>query len=126
MQRQLSLWLISFCPQFRAGRLRYAKETLWSVFWGWMIWLSIDWVAAIPFLSDEDLMWIGRIIYPLIINLVLIFMTVASARRLHDIGHSGAWSFMMLVPGLNVVLLIYLLIRPSSALPTGWRRLEDL
>ena len=32
----------------------------------------------------------------------------------------------MLVPGFNVVLLIYLLIRPGCVLPTGWRRLEDL
>ena len=126
MTRQLSLWLISFCPQFRSGRLHYAKEPLLGLLWAWLIWLSIDWVADAPFLSDEDLVWIGRLVYPLIINLLLLFMTVASARRLHDIGHSGAWGFLMLVPGFNVVLLIYLLIRPGCVLPTGWRRLEDL
>ena len=41
-------------------------------------------IADAEFISDEMLTWIGRFVDPLLINLILIFMTVSAARRLHD------------------------------------------
>lgn len=46
--------------------------------------------------------------------LVLGIWLSASVRRLHDIGHSGAWVVFLLVPFLNLVLWIYLMITPSE------------
>lgn len=80
---------IGFCPQFRSGRRLYAYETAGALFAGLILWLMINPIADAEFISDEMLMWIGRVVYPLFINLILIFMTVSAARRLHDAGHSG-------------------------------------
>lgn len=126
MSRRLGLWFLGFCPQFRTGRRFYARETVLGLLFAWGLWMTMDPVADATFISDEALVWIGRLVYPLFINLLLVFMTMSAARRLHDIGHGGAWALLMLMPGLNVLLVLYLLIRPGSCRPTGWRRLEDL
>ena len=65
------------------------------------------------------LTWIGRFVYPLLINLILIFMTVSAARRLHDAGHSGAWALFVMCPGANIFLMLYLLLRPGVSRPTS-------
>ncbi len=117
--------LVGFCPQFRSGRRLYACETAASLAGVLILWLLINPIADAEFISDEILMWIGRIVYPLCFNLILIFMTVSAARRLHDAGHSGAWAFLMICPGANFFLMLYLLLRPGLEQPTGWRRLED-
>lgn len=80
---------MGFCPQFRSGRRLYALETTGALLAGLFLWLMINPIADAEFISDEMLTWIGRFVYPLLINLILIFMTVSAARRLHDAGHSG-------------------------------------
>ena len=116
---------IGFCPQFRTGRRLYAYETAGALLAGLILWLMINPIADAEFISDEMLMWIGRVVYPLFINLILIFMTVSAVRRLHEAGHSGAWALFVICPGANLFLMLYLLLRPGVERPTGWRRLED-
>lgn len=116
---------MGFCPQFRSGRRLYALETTGALLAGLFLWLMINPIADAEFISDEMLTWIGRFVYPLLINIILIFMTVSAARRLHDAGHSGAWALLVICPGANIFLMLYLLLRPGVARPTGWRRLEE-
>ena len=116
---------MGFCPQFRSGRRLYAQETTGALLAGLFLWLMINPIADAEFISDEMLTWIGRFVYPLLINLILIFMTVSAARRLHDAGHSGAWALFVMCPGANIFLMLYLLLRPGVSRPTGWRRLEE-
>lgn len=116
---------MGFCPQFRSGRRLYAQETTGALLAGLFLWLMINPIADAEFISDEMLTWIGRFVYPLLINLILIFMTVSAARRLHDAGHSGAWALFVMCPGANIFLMLYLLLRPGVSRPTDWRRLEE-
>ena len=81
---------MGFCPQFRSGRRLYAQETTGALLAGLFLLLMSIPIADAEFISDEMLTWIGCFVYPLLINLILIFMTVSAARRLHDAGHSGA------------------------------------
>ena len=110
---------MGFCPQFRSGRRLYAQETTGALLAGLFLWLMINPIADAEFISDEMLTWIGRFVYPLLINLILIFMTVSAARRLHDAGHSGAWALFVMCPGANIFLMLYLLLRPGVSRPTG-------
>jgi uncharacterized membrane protein YhaH (DUF805 family) len=45
---------------------------------------------------------------------VLWISMCASARRLHDVGHSGWWSLITLVPGANFLLGLYVLFAPGQ------------
>lgn len=67
--------------------------------------------------------------------LVLLWLSVcAIARRLHDLGHSGWWSLLSLIPVLNIGLGLYLLFAPgqshfeaSSLIPdSGFRSTEPI
>jgi hypothetical protein len=46
--------------------------------------------------------------------LLLWLSMCASARRLHDAGHSGWWTFVALVPGANLLLGLYALFAPGQ------------
>lgn len=52
----------------------------------------------------------------LLLLVIIIFWLYAISlyiRRLHDLGNSGWWTFLVLVPFVNVGLFIYLLFFPS-------------
>ena len=57
-------------------------------------------IADAEFISDEMLTWIGRFVYPLLINLILIFIAA------FDAGHSGAWALFVMCPGANIFLML--------------------
>ena len=37
-----------------------------------------------------------------------------SVRRLHDCGHSGLWVLLYLIPLVNLILIIYLCVKPGK------------
>ena len=78
---------MGFCPQFRSGRRLYAQETTGALLAGLFLWLMINPIADAEFISDEMLTWIGRFVYPLLINLILIFMTVSAMPVIRGPGH---------------------------------------
>lgn len=45
---------------------------------------------------------------------VLLFSLSLYVRRFHDIGKSGWWSLLLLIPILNILLLFYLLVKSST------------
>ena len=93
---------MGFCPQFRKREEALRPGDDGRASGGAFLWLMINPIADAEFISDEMLTWIGRFVYPLLINLILIFMTVSAARRLHDAGHSGAWALFVMCPGANI------------------------
>ena len=86
----------------------------------------MDPIADAEFISDEMLEVIALRVIPVVVNLLLLFMTASCARRMHDIGLSGAWGLLMLMPVFNVPMLVFSLCWPGSPLPTGWRMLADV
>ena len=55
-----------------------------------------------------------------LIDLWVIALMAACARRAHDMGHSGAWAFLLLVPVLHIIALLFFFILPGRDAPTGW------
>ena len=50
-----------------------------------------------------------------LVSLAILLPAIAvGARRLHDIGRSGWWLFLSLIPVLGTVILIYFYIQPSD------------
>ena len=115
-----------FCPQFRCGRREYARETAGLALTVCALWSLMDPIADAEFISDGMLEVIALRGIPVVVNLLLLFMTASCARRMHDIGLSGAWGLLMLMPVFNVPVLVFALCWPGSPLPTGWRMLADV
>ncbi|MBT2325403.1 DUF805 domain-containing protein [Variovorax paradoxus] len=57
--------------------------------------------------------FIHEIVYGLVILAFLLPLLAAGARRLHDIGKSGWWLLLGLIPLVNLVLL-YFTVQPSQ------------
>jgi uncharacterized membrane protein YhaH (DUF805 family) len=57
--------------------------------------------------------FIHQVVYGLVVLAFLLPMLAAGARRLHDIGKSGWWLLLGLIPLVNLVLL-YFAVQPSQ------------
>ena len=57
--------------------------------------------------------FIHQVVYGLVILAFLLPLLAAGARRLHDIGKSGWWLLLGLIPLVNLVLL-YFSVQPSQ------------
>ncbi len=106
----------------RMGRLRFLSRAFISGFIayaGFAVLIGILAAVLIPIGSlkdDSDLLsilFIG-LIYLGFIACGLVVPGQYGARRLHDLGFSGWWWLLMLVPLVNVVFLLYLLFAPGK------------
>ena len=91
----------------RLGRLRYVCY----LFTGALI-LGL-FVALMAILAQAVPAWASRLMFGFVILLGLAFFIWSiglMVRRLHDAGRPGWWAIGILVPGLNVLLTLYLLV----------------
>lgn len=73
------------------------------------------WFALFTFAVSVVLqMIVGDLISGLFSLAVLLPMLAVGARRLHDIGRSGWWLLIGLVPLVGAIVLIYFYIQPSA------------
>lgn len=84
----------------------------------WMFYLVIFIVGAvfevlerIPGLADAPFIWLGG----LFSLFTLIPFIALSARRLHDIGRSGWWQLIGLIPIIGWIILLYFFIKEGDA-----------
>lgn len=115
-----------FWPQCRSSRSRFRRETAGfaaAALSGWVLLMAI---ADSPSVSDACVLWIGTYLVPVFGNLFIIALCAAAARRLHDIGLSGAWAFLVPVPGLNLLLIAFLLFAPRRAGASGWTDVDRI
>ena len=56
----------------------------------------------------------GGVIGTILAVIVFISSVSISVRRLHDCGHSGLWVLLYLIPLVNLILLIYLCVKPGK------------
>ncbi|MBR5902561.1 DUF805 domain-containing protein [bacterium] len=57
---------------------------------------------------------IGGVIGTILAIVVFISSISISVRRLHDCGNSGLWVLLYLVPIANIILLVYLCVKPGK------------
>lgn len=87
-------------------------RTVRSVFWSFML---IHLLISIFLLSVELTLNSTTLlddVYSLVSLLPVISMTV---RRLHDVGKSGVWGLIILVPIVGVFGYLYLMLQPSQS-----------
>lgn len=60
---------------------------------------------------SEDLAWIFGFFFQFIFILIIILSISLSVRRMHDIGFSGKYIILILIPFANLLLSLYLLIK---------------
>ena len=70
-----------------------------------------DWDA----ISDETILWIARYPEPLCVNALLCYVIAATARRLHDMGWSGAPALLLCLPEPWLVIVPLALLWPSAS-----------
>ena len=58
--------------------------------------------------------FIHRYLYTLVILAFLLPMLAAGVRRLHDMGRSGWWLFISLIPLVGGLVLLYFTVQPSE------------
>jgi uncharacterized membrane protein YhaH (DUF805 family) len=112
----------AFYPQRRSTRAQFARDLAAAAALLTLLWLSLDPIADAQWISDAALEKIGLYAVPLCVNLIFCFLLAACARRLHDLGASGAWALLLAVPAVNMVFVILLLALPGRPYPTGWPR----
>jgi uncharacterized membrane protein YhaH (DUF805 family) len=59
--------------------------------------------------------FIHEIVYGLVVLAFLLPMLAAGARRLHDIGKSGWYLLIHLIPVIGILVLIYFWVQPTQA-----------
>ncbi|WHZ12679.1 MAG: protein of unknown function DUF805 [Burkholderiaceae bacterium] len=63
---------------------------------------------------------IHRYLYSLVILVFVLPLLAAGARRLHDIGRSGWWLLLGLIPVLGGLVLLYFAVQPSEPQPNAY------
>ena len=58
--------------------------------------------------------FINRYLYVLVILAFLLPLVAAGVRRLHDVGKSGWWLFISLVPVVGSLVLLYFNVQPGE------------
>lgn len=104
-----------------ALNIMYIKHDKYN-FWDWMLEATANFANLSGrarrkefwyfYLANIILIIIASIYPNPLIGFILLLLIIPSvsviARRLHDIGHSGVWGLILLIPFLNILLLLFL------------------
>ena len=99
--------------EFRVPRLPYL---LWSVTTLVVMALLISLTVDLIFRAGGfDETWqVSMSIFPLELLIFWVVYFILAVGRFHDIGSSGWWSLLLLVPVVNLIVWAYLLFAPSA------------
>jgi uncharacterized membrane protein YhaH (DUF805 family) len=60
------------------------------------------------------------VLYASLIFITVVPLMLASIKRIHDLGASGYWSLLLLIPFINLLTIIILLLRKGAAVPNKY------
>jgi uncharacterized membrane protein YhaH (DUF805 family) len=78
------------------------------------------WFALFTFLASMILGVVSSMLSGLFSLAVLIPSLAVGARRLHDIGRSGWWQLIWLVPVIGWIIMIYWFVQESNPAPNAF------
>ena len=115
-------WKKTFCYTGRASRKEYWMTVLWSVisvFVSAGVVLILKLPMGLPFFVQEVILgWLFYIILIMIVLFViwsfLVFLALG-VRRIHDIGLSGWWIFIDLIPVIGVIVIFIFTVIKGNA-----------
>ena len=105
------------CAKFnvhnRIGRLEFFWFVLFELF---VFWLVASVSESDYLLNESTGIWLKYFLLFFLLFAIWIMIAglMLSMRRWHDIGFSGWWNILMLIPFLNIVAALYLLIKPGD------------
>ncbi|GEM_PF-1189242 len=113
----------AYNPQRKASRREYAVSLLIAGSLFMLMYVlamaAADWEEQIP---DSVIMWLGEYPIPLITNALLFYTMAATARRLHDMGKSGAAALLLCLPEPWFIVIPIALLWPGrKSLPDETR-----
>lgn len=110
-------WYLAVLRQYTTfGGRSHRPEFWWFTLWSFIISLALT-VAELALDIGND--WAGPLtsVYGL---LVLIPTLAVGARRLHDIGRTGWWQLLLLIPLVGLIILIVWWARDGEPQPNQW------
>lgn len=115
---------VGFVEALRLGFSNYVRfqgRSSRGAYWWWFLWMAI--FSAVAAAADAALSPAGAAaagggpvtgIFGLVVFLPGLALAV---RRLHDIGRSGWWVLLLLVPVIGILVLIYWYAQPGERAP---------
>lgn len=107
--------------EFRVARLPYV---LWSGVTLFVMALLISLTVELIFRAGGlDETWqVSMSIFPLELLIFWVVYFVLAVGRFHDVGSSGWWSLLLLVPVVNLIVWAYLMFAPGAVREEELRR----
>lgn len=111
MGREPSRTWLFFSP---SGRLSRGPYALGILFWFALQFASIGQMFAGDRLNADGLLIIGFLALIVTALLGVVSMTMLTIKRVHDIGHPGLLAFLIFVPVVSFIALLFFLLFPSG------------
>ena len=86
-------------------------------YWFYMLFYNI---SLVPIVMVEGVLGLGGIVIGLYTLLMLMTQLSLIIRRLHDIGRSGIWILISLIPLLGLLVLLFFMVTPSEEGENDW------
>jgi len=106
-----------FWPDGRISRFRYLMSVVLGFIGISMAICVMKYLLSYAMHPDDLMTFIVILVMSLLalvkIALSALVLVMLSIKRLHDINESGIWTFMLLLPPLGILLMIFLMIVPG-------------
>lgn len=113
-----------YTPAGRFGRLSYLAWVMVMSVASWLIVMALTVVGLIELPVDAggaqvpglmpDMGPVGLTVWILINLISLVIVVIFAVRRCHDIDISGWWNLLMVIPVVNLVFVLFLILKPGT------------
>ena len=102
-----------------AGYVDFNGTSTRPAFWYFVLFMVIAYIIAAII---DGVLFGGAPVFYMVVALGLLLPSIAnSIRRLHDMGKSGWWLLIVLVPLVGIIVLIYFYVQPSKLTDNDYR-----
>jgi len=105
--------------QGRVARLNYLAATLANAVLGGLLYAIINILLLFGF-GPQTMQTIAPIVFILIIIVVMFLSITLVVRRFHDLGFSGWWTLVNLIPVVNIVSGLILLFKKGKQIENAY------